>query len=264
MLFLILPAYNEAENIPELFSSIENTLKSSGIKDRMILFVNDGSTDGTTEAIEHIRQTHRGVLHLLKPRNEGLGAALQSGFDFLLKYLSDGPSENDVVITMDADNTHPAELIPTIISEIKNNGADIVIASRFVEGASERGVPLYRKILSRVARFIIRVGTGIKTSIRDFTSGYRGYSGKIILNAFHHYNNRGEKLITENDFAAGTELLFKLLFIGNAPHKVIEIPLPLRYDRKKGPSKIKFIRTIIGYFRVIFKTIPSHFKKNPV
>ena len=84
----------------------------------------------------------------------------------------------------------------------------------------------------------------------------------MILNTFSYMDSRNEKLIGENGFAAGTELLFKLMTVGRTK-KIKEIPLPLRYDLKSGPSKIKLIPTILGYLRIIFKTIllTKYYKK---
>jgi len=270
MLFIILPAYNEANGLEHLFSSIDEVLKKSGIPERVFVFVDDGSTDNTFEVISKIKKEKRNILTIIHPKNEGLGASLQSAFNFLLTYLSDVPQKDDIIITMDADNTHPPELIPLIVSEIKNNNYDIVIASRFVEGASETGVPFYRKILTRGVRFLMRLTLPQNKipTITDFTSGYRGYSGKIILDTFNYYRTKGEKLITEKGFAAGTELLFKLLITQSGIEKstspkIKEIPLPLRYDLKNGPSKIKLLPTIIDYLRVISKIPPHYPKKFP-
>ena len=255
MIYIILPAYNEAGGLEKLFSSIDKTLSASRLNNYKIIFVDDGSTDETSQLIQKIKRTNPDIIYIARSENGGLGAALRTGFYSLLKYLTAEPDKEHFIITMDADNTHPPELIPLMISEIKNNNYDIIIASRFIAGGKETGVPFYRKILSRGVKIILRMILG-KNTVNDFTSGYRAYSGKVILRSFSDINSGNEKLIEENGFAAGTELLFKLMTDGGKqPPKIKEIPLPLRYDLKSGPSKIKLIPTILGYLRIIFKTI---------
>ncbi len=231
--FILLPVFNEKENILPLVEKIINLpIKSN------IIIVDDGSNDGTKEILEKIKEKVTIISH---GYNKGLGEAIKTGLFHIIKLVD----ENDIIITMDADNTHNPKLILNISEKI-NNGYDIVIASRFKTGGKEIGVPLIRRFLSHSASFIFKWLLPIK-QVSDYTSGYRGYKTKLIKMMIEKY---GEKLIESKGFPINLELLLKS--IPFYP-KISEIPLVLEYNNKKGKSKIKIIKTIFQYFHLLYK-----------
>jgi dolichol-phosphate mannosyltransferase len=237
VIYILLPAFNESIGIEILLQNISMQLSNQSY---CLIVVNDGSTDNTLSILEKL-QSKLNLKILNHEKNLGLGIAMQTG----INYISDIINENDIVITMDADNTHPTDLFTQLIEKI-NNGFDIVIASRYAKGGKEIGLTRLRKILSNTASAMMSFFIPIK-NVTDYTSGYRAYSGKIIKKSWKHY---GKKLITKSGFTCMAEMLIKLFKI-NA--KISEVGFPLRYDLKMGKSKIKIFRTIFDYFCLILR-----------
>ncbi|PKN01910.1 MAG: hypothetical protein CVU77_02965 [Elusimicrobia bacterium HGW-Elusimicrobia-1] len=237
MIYVALPAYNEEKNIPPLLSAVSETLKGADYK---VVIVDDGSTDGTLSAAR-LASGVMPVEVIPHEKNMGLGAAIKTLFAYIAKNVKSG----DVVVTMDADNTHPAALIPSMASRVAE-GADIVIASRFCAGAKTRGVPFYRNLLSRVAALIFKIAFRIR-GVNDYTSGYRVISGAILRRYFD--SPEAAPLVTEAGFTAGTEILIKLSRQPGA--RIVEAPLDLRYDLKGGASKMKVVSTMIKYLKLL-------------
>ncbi|MEW6202313.1 MAG: glycosyltransferase, partial [bacterium] len=161
--------------------------------------------------------------------------------------------ETDILITMDADDTHDPEYIPELVNRIRK-GADVVIASRFCGGGSERGVSVPRRFLSRGVILFMRLAAPVP-GVRDYSCGYRGYSAKILHDAADTF---GSRLIETDGFSVMTELLIKLAALGA---RIEEIPFTLHYDRKVGKSKIKLIPTLKGYFAIILIARRIHKKR---
>ncbi|MFN3966942.1 MAG: glycosyltransferase family 2 protein, partial [Endomicrobiia bacterium] len=171
----------------------------------------------------------------------GLGKALKTGFEYILSNCS----PQDIIITLDADNTHPIETSKKMVEKIQA-GADIVIASRYCPGAGELGLGLIRKTLSKIASFVFSIFFAYP-EVKDYTSGYRAYCARILLKMKNFYS---ENFITEIGFPAGTEILLKSFIF---KPKIQENSLVLRYDLKRGKSKIKLLSTIFSYLKLILK-----------
>jgi len=239
MIYILLPAYNEEKAIGKLIERVINLGKNSNLC-LSILVVDDGSIDNTARALDNFKKDIH--IEVISHReNKGLGKALKSGLLFLLTKLGD----DDIVITMDSDNTHDPSLIPMMADEIYK-GYDVVIASRFKEGGKEIGVPYTRKLFSKSAKLIFNALFSI-SNVRDYTSGYRAFKATVLKKAFEKY---GDNLIEESGFVCMVELLLKLRRLGAIMN---EVPLVLRYDYKKGKSKMKIVSTILRYLYIITK-----------
>src|SRR3989339_889614 len=236
MNYILLAAYNEAQNLPELFKDFRNQNWNFEYK---VILVNDGSTDDTKKIIEGF-QSSLPVILINHEKNKGLGQALLTGFSYLNGKLRD----NDTVTALDADNTHPADRITQML-EKNAAGADIIIASRYCGNTEQLGLALHRKMLSFCASTLLRLVWGIK-GVRDYSCGYRMYSGRILNKLFRKYGNR---LIEEKGVASTLELLLKASTVGD---KFAEIPFTLRYDKKLGKSKMRIFRTIFRYFALMW------------
>jgi dolichol-phosphate mannosyltransferase len=176
-------------------------------------------------------------------RNRGLGEAMKSG---LLK-ASSLARPHDVIVMMDADNTHPPELALAMRDRIRE-GYDLVVASRFVEGARQIGLRFHRRMLSRGAGLLLKTLFPVP-GVTDYSCGYRAYSAAIVRRALHVY---GASFIEETGFSCFVDLLLKLRRLGV---RACEVPLVLRYDYKEGASKMRIGRTIGRYVRLIGKNL---------
>jgi dolichol-phosphate mannosyltransferase len=173
--------------------------------------------------------------------NMGLGEAMKTGF----KHLAETASGDDLVVTMDADNTHDPHLILKMKEKIDSGaGLDIVIASRYAEGGKEVGLELLRRILSRGASLLLQFFFNVEGA-SDYTCGFRMYRASIIKGSLHAY---GESFIEEKSFVCMAEILIKAFYAGA---RIGEAPLVLRYDLKEGRSKMKKLRTIMKYARLM-------------
>ena len=137
---------------------------------------------------------------------------------------------------MDADNTHPPEILGGMLAGI-DAGHNLMIASRYRTGASVEGLSKFREFLSLGARLLFQCAFPIR-GVRDYTCGYRLYSADVLKRAWARY---GDTLINEQGFACMADLLLKLSTMGL---NCGEVPLLLQYGAKQGESKMRVGRTI--------------------
>jgi len=230
-IIVVLPAYNEEESLGELLERIDQTLFENG-EEYVVIVVDDGSDDGTQRVAEEHAQ-HMPIVVERHEENCGLGSTIRDG----LMAAAEMCADNDIVVAMDADNTHTPCLIHSIVQRIKE-GNDVIIASRYRLGSYVRGVPLHRRFLSYVASLMMRVLFPTH-GVRDYTCGYRGYRGHLLREAVARM---GKGIVSEDGFQCMVDILLKLRKMGAI---FGEVPLILRYDLKKGASKLPVGRTIV-------------------
>ena len=209
---VVLPTYNEVENIRTVFSRIR------AVSSADILFVDDGSTDGSVELINDLISNDSGVKALFRGKKMGLGSAYRDAYTYAInqryKYL----------IQCDADGSHEIEKIPKII-EAAEAGFELVIGSRYVKGGSIIGWPKSRELISRFGNLYSRINLGLKT--KDNTAGFRLY--KLTTLAQINY-----KLARANGYAFQVQMTY--LFKNQ---KTLEIPIKF-IEREFGKSKMTF------------------------
>jgi len=228
--WIVLPAYNEEASLPHLLERIEDSMFETGIEHQIVL-VDDGSTDRTLEIANRAALTQPVIVER-HPANLGLGATIRDG---LLK-ACELSQPKDVLVTLDADNSHTPELIQRLVRLIRE-GHDVVIASRYQPGSRVRGVPMLRRIISYWGSWLFRVVFPIP-GVRDYTCGYRAYrAGALQRTVAEH----GREFFDQEGFQCMVDILLKLrkqdLLFGEAP-------LILRYDLKEGASKMNILATI--------------------
>ena len=237
MITIVLPAFNEEDSIGQLLTRFSDVMSKKKLEMRIIV-VDDGSKDNT---VENARRSMPDALIISHGVNKGLGEAVKTG---MLAALDVSVPE-DVIVTMDSDDSHAPALISKMVDKI-DEGCDVVIASRYLPESRVVGVSLYRKILSNGVSFLFRILYPIN-GVRDYTCGYRVYKASVLKLAFEKW---GDDFVNQSGFSVMIDILLKLSRL-----KVVfgEVPIVLRYDRKPGISKMNVGRTILQTLRLLAK-----------
>lgn len=227
-LVIILPTYNERENIEVLLDALHKEAKNVPQHTFSYLVVDDLSPDGTGDIIRAYQKRHKDT-YLLEAKKEGLGKALLRGMTYAVEKL-----HADYILQMDCDLSHDPTRIGAFIGEI-DKGADFVVGSRYIKGGS---IPanwgIHRKIFSVVANAFVRFGLGF-SNVHDWTGGFRAYAVK-------YYETLKNEMKTYNGY------LFQIAFLHKALQKrahIVEVPIHFT-DRKFGHSKIPTTEYIIN------------------
>lgn len=210
---IVVPTYNEGENIERLIKSIFN-LRVNNLE---VIIVDDASPDGTGEKVKSLIPDY--PLYLIaRNKKMGLGSAYIAGFK---KALALGA---EIIFEMDADFSHEPRDIPRLIAAIEN-GADLAIGSRRVKGGKIVGWSPRRHLTSWIATWFSRAMLGMKTN--DVTAGFRAYRRAVI-------ENLNLNAIQSSGYAFQEEMLYRS---ERAGFNVVEIPVTF-LDRKQGKSKL--------------------------
>ena len=245
-IFYILPSYNEALNLNALLNKFKKFYKTKNVN-VLIAIIDDGSTDNSVKIIRTFIKKNNikkiNIKIIKHKKNLGLGRALQTGFEYcFLKGHT-----NDILITMDTDNSHTISVSYQMAEKIISNKNDIVIASRYQLTSKTKGLNELRKILSLAAATLYKIFFPIK-NVKDYTSGFRAFRlGKIRI-AWKNNKN----FFSEEGFSASADILLKLYKYRNKL-RFGEMPINLRYDLKKGDSKMKIFQTIYLNLILIIK-----------
>jgi dolichol-phosphate mannosyltransferase len=235
---IVIPTYNESGNILRLISEIEKNLPTNDFTE--IIVVDDNSPDGTGKLVEDyitkegIKAKEKNSSHT---KNHILKVVHRTGKEGLIPAILDGvrQSSGTNVLIMDADFSHPPEVIPKIMSELKRNPNSIVIGSRYIEGGKVVGWPARRKILSKGASTLARLGLNVKT-VKDPMSGLFALPRELIQNI--SIATKGYKILLE-------------ILVKNKEIPVIEVPYTFT-DRQSGKSKMSY-NVIVNYAEAIWQ-----------
>lgn len=241
---VVLPAYNEEKALPALLDRLSLAFEEAGLKGD-VLVVNDGSTDGTADSVRNFSGQIPARLLDLQP-NRGLAEAIKAGLFEAISACNPG----DIIVTMDADNTHTPGLILRMVQMIRE-GNDIVIASRYQPGSRVLGVSFFRKFLSFGASVLLRATVRV-SGARDYTCGYRAYRAELLQIAFDRWH---DEFIEQTGFSCMAEILLKLKAFDPI---VNEVPLILRYDLKPSASKMNIWRTVKETLVMSFRYALQH------
>ena len=245
-IYYILPSYNESLNLNELLSNFKRFFKNKKIT-VIIVIVDDGSTDNSISIINSFLKKNKSkniIIKIIKhKKNLGLGRALKTGFEYcFLKGKYD-----DAIVTMDTDNSHTVSLSYKMAENIIKKKKDILIASRYQINSKIKGLNYLRIFLSYGAALLYKIFFPIK-NIKDYTSGFRAFRLGVIKNAW----KKNKTFFSEKGFSASADIILKL-YSYRKEINFLEVPINLRYDLKKGDSKMKIIKTIYLNFALIFK-----------
>ncbi|MDD4716037.1 MAG: glycosyltransferase family 2 protein [Oscillospiraceae bacterium] len=210
MLSLIVPVFNEKENISELVNCLTGALAQ---KDYEIIFMDD-STDDTPAVITRLAESHDRIRLIHRAHKKGLASAVIEGFKH---------AQGDILAVMDGDLQHPPALLANMLAEIEQ-GADIVVPSRFISGGSDGGLSWFRKLASAAARYAGRILLPSLRRISDHTGGMFMFKKEVIK------DRRLDPV--------GWKILMEILVLGNY-HVLTEIPYAFEV-RNAGQSKFGF------------------------
>lgn len=206
-----------------------------------IVIVDDGSTDRTLEIVRGA--SDRMPIHIeVHESNMGLGATIRDGL--LTACAMAAPK--DILITLDADNSHTPELVLRMVRQVRE-GHDVVIASRYQRGSHVRGVPFARRALSYWGGLLFKLVFPIK-GVRDYTSGYRAYRADLLQSVV---SDAERPFFDQDGFQVMVDILLKLRRV---PGLIFgEVPLILRYDLKSGASKMDVGATMQNTLKLMLK-----------
>lgn len=217
-LAVVIPTYNEAENIGTVLELTYTSISNNNI-DGWIIVVDDNSPDDTADIAESFRKKYDKIVVIRRPQRLGLGSAYKDGFSLALEKLN-----VEYVAEMDADGSHPPEKLPLMLNFLVESGADCVIASRYVEGGGWGWESLSRTIMSKGANLLARLATGVK--LKDVTSGYRIYRADAL---------RCIKLdCLDSGYVFQVQIIYELVRGG---FKIVEYPFTFM-PRLRGKSKL--------------------------
>ncbi|MCW4000417.1 MAG: polyprenol monophosphomannose synthase [Candidatus Bathyarchaeota archaeon] len=231
---VILPTYNEADNIARLIKDIQQLNLNAAI-----LVIDDSSPDATADIVKQNQANYENLVLLCRPKKSGLGTAITDGFKIFLS----APKPPRYVFTMDADYSHDPKDIPKLLEVMRESESAIVIGSRYSRGGKIDGWPLSRKIISRTANAIARASLGLK--LQDCTSGFRCYSTGFLREVIGNLHSHTYEIQIETVRQAALRNFH-----------VKETPV-LFVNRKRGKSKLTWteIESFLSYtFRAVLRS----------
>ena len=238
-LAVVIAAYDERDNIEPLVSRLRQTLDHLPGWQWHAIFVVAG-TDGTREALERLARDRSDLEILYDSAPSGIGAAFRRGFAAVAPDV-------DFVVTMDADLNHQPEEISRLLDQAVRRQTDVLVGSRFVDGSSVRGTPLWKRMLStsmnHLMRYLYRLEVG------DKTSGFRVYRAAAL-----------RELRFDNDaFAFLPEILIRASAAGM---RLGEEPIQFVF-REQGRSKMAFVQTTLSYLGLLSTSVLGRGSRRP-
>lgn len=236
MISVVIPTYNESENVEDIICSVRDILSS---EDYEVLIVDDNSPDGTAEKVERLQDKMENLKLIRRDMKSGIGSAYKKGFSQV---------EGDIVVQMDADFSHPPEKIPELVSAVEN-GNDIAVGSRYVKGG-DRNDPIWRRINPLIGSYLYRYL--LKCPVRDFTSGFKAYNQSAIESlleedlpdGFHFQAASLMELTEEGKTVEEVPIDFRPRRAGEPKYSVKDlvnnIKLFLRFFLEKNERPLKF------------------------
>lgn len=233
---IVIPAYNEAANLPGLCARIRAALEPAEREYRLFV-VDDGSRDSTADTVRSLASEHPLTL-LSHGANRGIAAVFLTG----LRAALEGAGADDPVVVMEGDQTSDPALLPRLLSALEPP-CDVVIASRYLPGGAYRNFPFKRWLLSHGANRLLRLAVGLR-GVSDYTIFYRAYRAGPLTRALAAY---GDRFTSAGGFACNAEMLLRLSsFIG----EIREVPFVYDYGLKRGASGMRIGGNLLSYAKL--------------
>jgi dolichol-phosphate mannosyltransferase len=239
-LYVVVPVFNEAPNLERLFEGLRAAAAQAHAFDVHVVLVDDGSTDGTPELA---REAGHGLdlTVLTHGTNRGPGHAFGTAF----AHLSPLIGADDLVVTMEGDNTSRTELIAAMLRR-SEEGHDAVFASPYMYGGGILHTRATRIFLSHVANTVVKEFFGVH-GLLTVSSFFRLYRASSVKRLQEHY---GERIIERAGFESMVEVVMKMMYLGMS---ISELPMVLDTSQRAGVSKLNTRRTIVGYLSLYFR-----------
>jgi dolichol-phosphate mannosyltransferase len=237
MIYFLIPVFNEALNLEILSKRTTGALPGY---DKFYLFVDDHSTDDSVNLIGESFKDHPHSV-ILKDKNEGPGDSFNRGFEWILQHSR---GDSDIVVTMEGDNTSDINILKDMVT-ISALGYELVLASVYAQSGGFKKTTFVRKLMSLVANLIFRQIFGVK--VLTLSSFYRVYHISLIRKIKDHF----PVIIEKKGFICMLEILLKAIRL---EAKIIEVPMQLNSDLRKGKSKMKLFRTTYSYLAFVLQT----------
>lgn len=237
MIYFLVPVYNEKDNLDQLCENLHHVMPGY---EKYFVFSDDGSSDGSQQKIQKVMENERYVI-LGDGSNNGPGFAFNKGFEWILQKSQD--IENDIIVTIEADNTSDLKILPVMIKNTEM-GFDLVLASVYAQGGGFDKTSFFRRLTSLSANLVLRFAFDLK--VLTLSSFYRVYKVSIIKKI--KANN--SDIIKEPGFICMIEVLLKAV---KSDASVLEIPMMLNSLQRKGKSKMKVFKTMMSYFIFLIK-----------
>lgn len=239
---IIIPTYNEKENINKIITAI----LSQPIRPE-VLIVDDNSPDGTANIVRELQKNNNKIHLICRQGKLGLGTAYLNGFKWALDH------KFDYIFEMDADFSHNPDDLPRLYNAVANEGADLAIGSRYKSGVNVVNWPLGRVLMSYAASIYVRIITGM--NIKDATAGFKCYKRNVL-----------ETINLDNIRSKGYAFQIEMKFIAwKFGFKIIEVPIVFT-DRKFGSSKMSggiFNEALWGVVKMKWRSFFTDYKLNP-
>ena len=233
---IIVPTYNESQNIISMLKSIRENIPKGMLAETIV--VDDNSPDGTgrlvEDYVEGLRRLAEDTVNVVHRRvRKGLASAILNGIQ---------SAKADTIIVMDSDFSHPPQVIPRLLETLRQYQCDLVVASRYVRGGGTRGWPLKRRMISKGAALIAKLGLRVKT--KDPMSGFFAFRRNIINGLTFD--------------ALGYKFLLEVLVKANKNITIREVPYTFE-NRRLGKSKLdaSLYKTVTEYLRAVWKLYKS-------
>jgi len=239
---VIIPTYNEEENIEKIIDSIKSLEVGFDI-----LVIDDNSPDGTGEIVENLKQRYKNLSLIRRKAKLGLGTAYITGFKWAIE------RGYDIIYEMDADFSHNPEDLMRLYDTCMN-GIDLAIGSRYISGVNVVNWPLGRVLMSYMASIYVRMVTGLK--VKDTTAGFKAYKREVLETIdLDNIRSRG--------YAFQIEMKFTTWKFG---FRIKEIPI-IFTERQEGASKMSggiFNEALWGVLKMKIRSYFKNYRREKV
>ncbi len=237
---IVVPAYNEAASLPGVIASLQDVGRAHEDWQWWVAVVNDGSTDDTEAVLTSLAKAHQ-LTEIHCPVNIGIGGAVQAGVRAAVHWGA------DVTVQVDGDGQHPCGAIPRLVEPILAGRADVVVGSRYLQGAGGAVSHFGRQLGTRLFSWLLRLVVGCR--VKDVTSGFRAFS----QDASHFVGD---------DYPDDYPEVESYVSLARAGYRIQEIAVEMR-PRKGGRSSISWVLSPYYVFKVTLAVLVHLIRVNP-